>query len=398
MTREQIYTQCVEKIDKTNCLLLEAATGTGKTRTAIMLINHLCDTIYKGKEITLLLLVAKRVHKQTWKDEFQKWGGIKAHHVIIECYESLHKYHGHYDIICADEVHHIGSELRLDLMKYIQFGYFIGLSATIPQKLKRWFKYKYHSEVVSCDIVEAIEDEILPEPQILLFPLLLDNRKPTEEWEINVKAPGPVIRGEMKDFWKLKKQKAHAIISMTQKQKLIEYDKLIEWEKNKYMQTRHEGIKQSWLFHSGKRLEFLSYCKNQIVADILKKLEKKRTITFCKTIEQSELLGKWHIHSQNGQADAIYNLFNQRKINHITAVNILNENANLVDCQYGIFANISSSEVIIPQRIGRLLRHESPVLIIPYFEGTREDEIIKDKMLVNFNRNTIKVIHSINEI
>ena len=30
MTREEIYNQCVQKIDKTNCLLLESATGTGK--------------------------------------------------------------------------------------------------------------------------------------------------------------------------------------------------------------------------------------------------------------------------------------------------------------------------------------------------------------------------------
>lgn len=29
MTREEIYQECVQKIDKTNCLLLEAATGIG---------------------------------------------------------------------------------------------------------------------------------------------------------------------------------------------------------------------------------------------------------------------------------------------------------------------------------------------------------------------------------
>lgn len=30
MTREEIYAQCVEKIAKTNCLLMELATGYGK--------------------------------------------------------------------------------------------------------------------------------------------------------------------------------------------------------------------------------------------------------------------------------------------------------------------------------------------------------------------------------
>ena len=30
MTRSEIYEQCVNKIAKTNCLLMELATGTGK--------------------------------------------------------------------------------------------------------------------------------------------------------------------------------------------------------------------------------------------------------------------------------------------------------------------------------------------------------------------------------
>ena len=399
MSREEIYNACLQAMTKSNCLLMELATGTGKSRQSILLVNHLCETKLKDRHVRMLLLVAKRVHKQTWKEEFDKWGGIKANEVVMECYESLHKHSlESFDIVLCDEVHHINSDLRKGLLKNVNFQYLIGLSATIPQKLKMWFKYQYHSEVVSCDISEAIEDEILPEPQILLFPLLLDNRNPTEEWEINAKVPGPVVRGEYRELWKYKKQKIHAILSCTQKQKLIEYDKLIEWEKNKYMQTRHEGIKQSWLFHSGKRLEFLAYCKNQIVSDILQKLDKKRTITFCKTIEQSELLGKYCIHSQNVKADSIYERFNQKRINHITAVNILNENANLVDCQYGIFANISSSDIIVPQRLGRMLRHKSPVVIIPYYIGTREEDVVKDKMIVNFKKESIKTIHSINEI
>ena len=410
MTREEIYRACVEKIAKTNCLLLELATGTGKSRLSILLANYLLSNSFlvnATNPINILILVAKRVHKQTWKDEIEKWGGI--HHpnegrltkinICMECYESLKNHcREHWDIIIGDEVHHIGSDIRLEFLKTMSFNYFIGLSATIPGKLKMLFKYRYHSEVVSCDISEAIEDDILPEPQILLFPLMLDNRQPTETLEINAKEKGPIAYGEYKDLWKYKKSKQHAILKCTQKQKLIEYDRLIEWFKKMKQQTGNPVMERSWLYQAGKRLEFLANCKNQIVYDILQKLDKKRTITFCKTIEQSEILGKNCIHSQNKKADDIYEKFNKKRINHITAVNILNENANLVDCQYGIFANINSSDIIVPQRIGRLLRHKSPILIIPYYQGTREEELVKDKMLVNFNKDNIRVIHSINEI
>ena len=156
-------------------------------------------------------------------------------------------------------------------------------------------------------------------------------------------------------------------------------------------------MEQTWLYHCGKRLEFLSDCKVKIVQVILKHLDKYRTITFCKTINQSELLGKNCIHSQNRKSTEIYDKFNQKKINHITAVNILNENANLVDCKYAIFANLSSSEIIQVQRTGRALRHKHPVIIIPYYVNTREDEIVK-KMLEGYNQEYIKEIKSLRDI
>ena len=398
MTREEIYQQCVEKIAKTNCLLLESATGTGKSAISIRLVNYLLASLwYRNKEeVNILLLVAKRVHKQTWKEEIEKWGGINhptAHiNICMECYESLKNHcRERWDIVLADEVHHIGSEVRLDLLKTVRFGYFIGLSATIPVKLKQLFRYRYHADVVSCDIIEAINDDILPEPQILLFPLMLDNRKPTETWEFFKEAPGPVVHAEYREIRKYKyNRKVHSIISMTQKQKCMEFDALIDFFKR-------NNRDKAMLYMAGKRLEFLAYCKNQIVSDILMKLDKKRTITFCKTIEQAETVGEYCIHSQNAKADDIYEKFNKKKINHITAVNILNENANLVDCKYAVFCNLSSSERIYLQRIGRSLRHKSPVIILPYFQGTREQEVV-EKMTEGFNKDYIKTIHSIQEI
>ena len=405
MSREQIYQECVNQISKTNCLLLEAATGTGKSKISIDLVNYLISSQwYKDKEtINVLILVAKRVHKQTWKIEIEKWGGInhpKAHiNICMECYESLKNHcKERWDIILADEVHHIGSEIRLDFLKTMSFGYFLGLSATIPRKLKQFFKYNYHSEVVSCDIIEAIEDDILPEPEILLFPLILDNRAETETWEFHPKAPGPVIHASYKDIRKYKWNKdAHVIISMTQKQKLLEYDHLIEFFKSKYVQTHNHVLERSWLFQAGKRLEYLAEIKLPIIKDILDRLKRQRTITFCKTIQQAEAAGKWCIHSKNVNADKFYKDFNAKKINHITAVNILNENANLVDCKYAIFCNLSSSDIVIPQRLGRAMRHKHPVIIVPYYQGTREQEIV-EKMFSEYNKSFIKTIHSIQEI
>lgn len=398
MTREEAYTSCIGELSKCNCLLMELPTGFGKSKLSIDLVNYLCSTTLKDRKVRLLLLVAKRVHKQTWKEEIEKWGGVRCEEIIMECYESLKKHQGeHFDIILADEVHHIKSEVRLEQLDTLKYGYMLGLSATIPRNLKLYFKYHYHARVVSCKLTEAIENEILPEPEIVLMPLELDNRNVTETWEINPKAKGPVFHGEYKDLWKYKKEKLHAILSCTKKQKILEMNKLIEWERNRYMRTRNKALENIWLHHCGQRLEFLSNCKVDVVKQILRKIHRYRSITFCKTINQTEELGKNCIHSQNRDAEKVYDRFNQKKINHITAVNILNENANLVDCKYAVFANLSSSEVVQVQRLGRSLRHKKPVIIMPYYKDTREQEIV-EKYTEGFDKNFIRTVHSVEEI
>ena len=398
MTREKVYTECLTKLEKSDFLLLELATGFGKTRNAILLINHLVETKYQGKHTSMLLLVAKTVHKQTWKDEFEKWGGINVDDLTIECYESLKKHeYESFDFVVMDEAHHLNSDKRLDLFSTLTYGNVIGLSATIPKKLKQYFQYEYAAEVVTCSIVDAIEDEVLPEPQIILYPLQLDNTRSTESIEVNPKAKGEPYYGMYNELWKYRKMKVHAIISCTPRQRVNEYNSQILYEKNRYMRTRQDFLKNKWLFDCGERIKYLANLKNNIVLSILQRLEKERTITFCKTIEQADILGKYSIHSKNKDSDTIYNNFNAKKINHIVSVNVLNEGANLVDCKYAIFANYSSSEICSAQRVGRSLRHKSPVIILPYYETTREEEIV-NTMIESFKEESIHKIYSLKEL
>lgn len=70
---------------------------------------------------------------------------------------------------------------------------------------------------------------------------------------------------------------------------------------------------------------------------------------------------------------------------------------NLTNCQVGIYANLNSSEAIIKQRMGRLLRHPNPVIIVPYYKGTREEELVKT-MLEDYNPELVTTISYINEI
>lgn len=377
MKREKVQEEAMKAISRSKYTILELITGYGKTKIAIDLINHICDRMYKGTEHStiILILVAKTIHKQTWKDEIEKWGGIKSDYITIECYESLKNYENSYfDIVVADEMQHL-SEARIDVLETIHINEsFIGLSATIKRDMRDYFIYNHKAEVIKCGLKEAVEDEILPEPTIYLLPLTLD----TINYTYKVKRFGRDIITTQKGYY-------DSISS------------LIEWHKNKYFNSRNERIKNLWLSTAGKRLKWCAEQKEALVLSLLDKFRNHKTLTFCSSIEQSERLGKHNITSKNKDSIKNLEMFNNNKIKHITACNILNEGVNLTNCRIGIFCNLNSSEIIVKQRVGRILRHKSPIIIIPYFRDTREEELI-EKMIEGYSADSIETISNINEI
>jgi superfamily II DNA or RNA helicase len=377
MTREEVNSLALSKIDKSKHLVLELITGMGKTKVAIDLINHICDRVFKNsnEETSVLILVAKTVHKQTWRDEFDKWGGLNTNQVIIECYESLHKYeNSFFDVVICDEMQHL-SERRLEVLQSINIlENFIGLSATINKGMREYFKDTYHADFIKCGLREAVIDDVLPEPLVYLLPLDLD----TKEYTYKIKKFGKTTITTQQGFYDSNSS-------------------LIEWYKNKYFNSRNERIKNLWLSMAGKRLKWLSEQKESIVLSLLDKFKNYKTLTFCSSIEQSERLGKYNITSKNKASVKNLEMFNSNKIKHITAVNILNEGVNLTNCRIGIFCNLNSSEIIVKQRVGRILRHKSPIIIIPYYKGTREEELV-DKMLEEYNKDYVLIVDNINNI
>lgn len=377
MTREEVNNLALSEIDKTKYLILELITGYGKTKVAIDLINHICDRVFKNDEssTTILILVAKTVHKQAWKDEIKKWGGINSDCITIECYESFKNYENSYfDIVVADEMQHL-SEARLKVLESIHINEaFIGLSATIKRDMRDYFIHNHKAEVIKCDLKEAVEDEVLSEPMVYLLPLTLD----TTSYTYKVKKFGRDIITTQKGYYD-------------------SVSSLIKWYKNKYSDSRNERIKNLWLSTAGKRLKWCAEQKEALVLSLLDKFRNYKTLTFCSGIEQSERLGKYNITSKNKASVKNLEMFNSNKIKHITACNILNEGVNLTNCRIGIFCNLNSSEIVVKQRVGRILRHKSPIIIIPYFKDTREEELV-EKVIEEYNPELIHVVENVNDI
>lgn len=265
------------------------------------------------------------------------------------------------------------------------------LSATVKKDLKMCLRLLFKDlYCYKIEAKEAMENTVLPTPRVILIPMSLDNteikcsiiRNPKQE---------EVLEVPYKDRWKYTKVKnKKIIIPCTQHQWYDNITSLIEWAK--------DISKPSYLRYSGQRLKWLSEQKTSFVKEILNHLENERVLTFCSGAEQSEMLGKYCItYKDKKKANANLEAFNSGKINHITSCEILTEGANLTNCKIALYACLNSSDRLIVQKMGRALRHKSPILIIPYYKGTRDAEIV-NQMLTGYNLNQVSLITDLNNL
>lgn len=384
MTREEILKQVLDINTKSLCLSL--STGVGKTKIALEYMD-------KFNPKTILIVIPRLVLIENTKEEIKKWH--KEHlldKITFVTYVSLPKYGGkHFDFILCDEAHHL-SERAIDAFSTLKYNHCAFLSATISRKVK-FYLDTIGTKYISVGLKEAIDEKILPTPMVYLYPMLLESKNYT--CILNKKAknsnmqPLSIIYTER---WKYKNYAGELNITCTPQQYYNEISNLIEWYKKK--SSRSQVMKRIWLNESGKRLKWLSDQKIPKLLELRKHFNKYKTLIFCNTIQQTELLGN-SINSKVG----IDNLekFNNNKIKFISACNILNEGVNIPSCRVTIFGNINNSEIITKQRSGRSLRNERPIIIIPFYRFTREEELVK-KMLENYDESYITTISNINDI
>lgn len=393
MTREDILGEILS-LPGSNWLL-ELATGTGKSKMALEKIKRL----HNGKAgYTLLIVVFRNVHKQNWADEIKKWWPNNNLIIDYTTYVSFPKYKGHWDFVIFDECHHLSERCREALCDF-EIGHSVLLSATVSRALKDELREVFDG-LVLCkkDLRDVIEEGVLPDPRVYLWPLELRIDLPTESIWKNPKAKGTPIECSWATRWNYIKQKARPVrIYCTERQYYTDLCGQIEYWKKRYMSSRGVISKNKWLRLCSDRLKWLSDKKVKYLHQLLPSLIKLRTLIFCNSIEQTELLGEYCINSKNADSEQCLEDFNSGKIDHITACNMLNEGMNLVNCQVGIYANLNSSEAIVKQRMGRLLRHPNPVIIVPYFKNTREEELVQ-KMLEDYNPELVTVISHIRDI
>lgn len=384
-SREEIE-QFLERDDHLR-YVMELSTGVGKTKLSLLKMAQ-WKRQFGGK---FLIVIPKLVLIDNWKVEFEKFGYSELlKDVVFTTYNSLQK---HMDIewtsIIYDEIQHLSDRCKL-IQQKMKYKCFIGLSATIKRDMKYWLWSNVRGlEWIKMGLKDAIDNDVLPNPKVILIPLKLDNGMISEVYVKNPKAKKS-LEVAYKDRNKCWDKSIKYNIHCTQQQWYNETETMIAW-------LDQHAPRFAYLKKCNDRLKWLSEKKTGFVKDLLKRITRHRVIVFCSSIAQSKELGMNSINSKDGIAQDVLDKFNNKEINKVTAVSMLNEGINAVDCKIGVFANLNSSEVVTVQRSGRCLRHKKPVIIIPYYINTRDEQLM-NKMIQNYDPNMIVKINDLNEL
>lgn len=397
ITREQVRDEILQV--ESPHILAELPTSFGKTRVAIdLMLKHIHGMVDEFMAPKILIVIPRLVLIDNWKDEFKKWGCEDyLEFVTFVTYVSFPKMASDWDVVIFDEVHHLSERCRESLM-YFDIYHSISLSATVSRDMRKALKEIFPDlYIYKVTTKQAITDEVLPNPRVFLIPLSLDALTVNQEIIKNKSQKITLEIPYSMRFQYAKVKNRRIVIKCTQRQYYDDMSTMIEWYKRKMYGS--EVMKNLFLRKSGERLKWLSEQKTAYVKALLDLLRDQRTLTFCNGIPQTAELGKYCINSSKSEGENAENLgkFNSGKVKHITACNMLDEGMNLVNCRVGVYAVLNSSERMIKQKLGRLLRHSDPIIIIPYYVGTRDEELV-NKMMEDYNPELVTKITSLTQL
>lgn len=414
-SRIEIQQRGINYIKNSSFIIYEYPTSLGKSYTAIMALDYLLTknpnykVLWLEPEIPLITNIKKEFVK------FKKTNLLK--NITIICYASLHKTFGQaeysyqYEIIVADEIHHLFSDKRFN---YIQeqknVKAFIGLSATIYEDniedLEGAFKKEFLVHKV--DLKNAMDWNILPNPDVYLIGLSLNekDRKLQYEYKRGVASKRKSFTTNVYGQWKyIKDRKNYPNLSLTIKCTEKQYYDQLCYKRNQARKRYEEWKKSGDLDNTPEKLylyselnikRFLANLKTKDTVQLLKKHLKDRFLAFVGSIAQEEELKKALpqlniINSQIKESNDLIEDFNSKKISNLVSVNKIQEGANLTDIEVLIISQLDSNARSQVQRFGRGLRSKHPQIYILYYKDTKDYGYV-EKALQYFDKNSLTLL------
>lgn len=360
-------------------LILELPTGFGKS---LVLLRKI------GKQKTLIV-ISQLYHEQNWRNEAEKWN-IDLSNVTFVCYNSLEKHKNEkWDFIALDEGHR-WSDMWTELLTEFTYDKLMILSGTIPLEIKKKSYNIGKPKVISITTEDAVCWNILPEPEINVITLHLDNKNTYLKFQKGRNKQKETVECTFTEWSNKYKwmgaKRPNMLIQCTEQEYYSLINDDLEWTKSQFFKTNNPVLSMRMKILGNERKKFLAGLKTRHVKKLVNRLKDERTVIFANSIEQAEMFDSDAVHSKNKRGQEIIDEFNSYKRNLLVSVRQLNESLNLSEPENGIIIQLNGSKkgqvkkvnVASQQQVGRLIRAMSPKIYLFVYKNTQDEVYLND--------------------
>ena len=356
-----------------------AGTGFGKSRCALMAVNHVLSS--SNVDAKIILLVPTVQLQAQFKDEFIKW---KLEHCLdnveIVCYQSAYKLEdNHYDLVVCDEVH-LG--LSPEYRKFFDnntYDKLLCMTATLPEELEyKSILATLSPTVYSITLDECVSLGIVSPYTIYCKPVSLTATEKDEYKKVHNQFLYYKYKlGQFDAFNEAKRILADKSAGPAEKQSAVQFYRCIRQRK--------------------KIVDFASNKITEFQKLVLKNIDKKIlsfsganefTDQMCAAVDPLSVT--YHSKKTKKQRDKALEDFKTGKATVLCSTKALNQGLDIPDANMGVICGLTSKSLSMIQRVGRLIRfQEGKVgeIYIFYVENSQEEKWLKTavKSLNNVN-------------
>jgi superfamily II DNA or RNA helicase len=432
MTKEELQNIALDLSKSYDKLVLSFATGSGKSVAALKIIKHFGGRWY--------IIVAETTHIKNWHDEIVKHGYEDLlMYIDIFCYDSLHKYEfSQVEGMIWDEGHHAQAPTYIPKLQSIKTNHIIVLTATLPPETKSYLNYIFGNFYeYKYPLSQAIKDGILPEPKIFLVGIDLPEKETFHIVTKGYKDKRTKLTCNFGEQYKLLSSYNHLELKIrcTERERyqllenevdyardyyLTKYDEISDryssekLSKIEKLDTREKLLKEKerqlkiieyfktqWLSLGSKRKRYMADIKTLAAKTVLDKIKDYKLLCFTGTIEQANVLAfspDMIINSYKNKLEnsKIITNFDKGIIRALFPTGMLTEGVNLNGIEAALIIQLDNQTKSLIQRLGRVLRSESPICYILYLKDTQDEKYL-NTAFKGFNKDYLYYTN-INEI
>ena len=383
---------------------LEMATGTSKTRVALIVAKHLIDN--NRIDSVLIVVPSESIRDDTWPKEIEKWIGSEYRSFFqIDCIQTVYKETEQRQFIICDEIHNMVNrweDYSIGIGEYVKFfknnpcKYLMGLSALIPANKRRTLS-AICPIIFTLPIDKAVKEGYVSNFLIVNYGIHLDEINQQEYDKIQER----VID--------LEEELGGSDVAYTNSNTYINAFSDIKYSISKE-ERKKLRLALDYKRAINDRKIFLSTRKQKLsLCTELSELYGKKHIIFSSSKEASNLLEKLipnsvKVHSgvsRGKRRKALEAFQEEEELKTLLAVNAINEGVNTPAVKLSILESGNSTPKDLVQRLGRNLRiidgEKIAIFIQLYFKNT-QDAVWTRNRTYPIPKNKVKEINNLQNL